>query len=283
MATPDDRSTPKILLVEDNPLHARLVMTMLSEAWPGFDTLAQARRLDSALELAGTASPDCILLDLVLPDADGVEAVEAMVAAEPDVPIVVLSSHDDDATALRALAEGAQDYLVKGIVDAEGLARAIRYAIGRHATRSTPGRRRVVPFPTLPEPPGAADGPPPAGSALIDRRGTIRYLEEGVAEMLGRPLHEIVGSSIATLTHPDDVPIWDDALAGTTAVIDGTRSIIVRVRHGAGHDQRVTVQLDGLRGGSGEIEAYLATYHPHMEEGTVASGGTYVVMSDWSG
>src|SRR6187549_2203340 len=85
---------------------------------------------DAELRLAAPAV-DVILLDLGLPDAEGLEAVRRAHAAAPRVPLLVLTGLDDESLAIRALQEGAQDYLVKGQIETRGLLRAIRYAIER--------------------------------------------------------------------------------------------------------------------------------------------------------
>jgi len=77
------------------------------------------------------AGADCVLLDLSLPDAEGLETVEVVLATAPEVPIVVLSGLQDDRVTMAALKEGAQDYLVKGQLNGELLWRAIRYAVER--------------------------------------------------------------------------------------------------------------------------------------------------------
>jgi signal transduction histidine kinase/DNA-binding response OmpR family regulator/HPt (histidine-containing phosphotransfer) domain-containing protein len=79
----------------------------------------------------GAHSVDIIVLDLGLPDAQGLGALRRAHAAAPDVPLVVLTGLDDELLALQALQEGAQDYLVKGQIETHGLLRAIRYAIAR--------------------------------------------------------------------------------------------------------------------------------------------------------
>jgi diguanylate cyclase (GGDEF)-like protein len=74
---------------------------------------------------------DCVLLDLMLPDSSGLETVRGVRTRAPQAPIVVLSGDDDESIALRAVHEGAQDYLVKGRADGYQMARAVRYAIER--------------------------------------------------------------------------------------------------------------------------------------------------------
>src|SRR6187549_1373360 len=85
---------------------------------------------DAELRLAEPAV-DVILLDLGLPDAQGLGAVRRAHAAAPRVPLVVLTGLDDDTIAVQALQEGAQDYLVKGQIETRGLLRALRYAVER--------------------------------------------------------------------------------------------------------------------------------------------------------
>ncbi len=77
---------------------------------------------------------DAVLLDLSLPDAQGLNTVTQVLATSPGIPIVVLTGYDDQELALQAVQQGAQDYLVKGQVQADLLSRAIRYAIERKRT-----------------------------------------------------------------------------------------------------------------------------------------------------
>ena len=120
----------RILLVEDNPGDARLIRETLRDASLRFE-LAHAARLDEALEAVHARALDVVLLDLSLPDAHGMETVERMLAAAPALPIIVLTGLADETVAVHAVQAGAQDYLVKGTVDGDTLARAIRYAIER--------------------------------------------------------------------------------------------------------------------------------------------------------
>ncbi len=129
-----DTPTFELLLVEDNPGDARLIRELLAERPERLGTFESAETVRDAIAmLTGRGRPyDAILLDLRLPDSAGVATVQAIAAAAPATPIVVLTGDTDSATAIRALQEGAQDFLVKGEHDAEGLWRAIRYAAERH-------------------------------------------------------------------------------------------------------------------------------------------------------
>jgi diguanylate cyclase (GGDEF)-like protein len=121
----------RLLLVEDNPGDAVLVREMLGSALPGrFDLLHVEALGDACMRVADTGTA-CVLLDLSLPDADGLEAVTRMRIAAPEVPIVVLTGRDDEGLGLSAVQHGAQDYLVKGSADERMIVRAIRYAIER--------------------------------------------------------------------------------------------------------------------------------------------------------
>jgi diguanylate cyclase len=122
-----------ILLVEDNPGDARLVREMLNGgASRDFDVTHVERLAEARAELIqDDHETTCVLLDLSLPDARRLEALMQLRAAAPDVPIVILSGMQDELLAIKAVQEGAQDYLIKGRVDSDQLGRAISYAIER--------------------------------------------------------------------------------------------------------------------------------------------------------
>lgn len=116
-----------VLLVEDDDGDAYLVSELFADADQPVE-LVRARTVDEALSQLDV---DCILLDLGLPDAVGISALERILAA-PNIPaVVVLTGLSDTGQGLRAVAAGAQDYLVKGEVDAQLLTRSVRYAIQR--------------------------------------------------------------------------------------------------------------------------------------------------------
>jgi diguanylate cyclase (GGDEF)-like protein len=124
-------SLPRLVLIEDNPGDAVLVREMLRSSWPGDFALDHFDRISAARDDLLMSGATCILLDLSLPDARGLEAVERVQSFAPDVPIVVLSGLDDEDLALRAVQGGAQDYLIKGRVDDQIVSRSVRYAIER--------------------------------------------------------------------------------------------------------------------------------------------------------
>ena len=121
----------KVLLVEDNPGDARLVEIALSEPGPVEFKLERVGLLSAALRRLEKEEFNIMLLDLSLPDSQGMDTVTAVREQHQEVPIVVLTGLDDESKALGALRTGAQDYLVKGTATGETLRRTIRYAIER--------------------------------------------------------------------------------------------------------------------------------------------------------
>jgi serine phosphatase RsbU (regulator of sigma subunit) len=127
--------TIRILLIEDNPGDARLIREALFEAPTTAFDLQRADRLLTGLKILEQGNTDLILLDLSLPESWGINTLLKVREAAPTVPVVVLTGLDDETTAVTAVQEGAQDYLVKGHVTGSLLVRSVRYAIER-------GRRR---------------------------------------------------------------------------------------------------------------------------------------------
>jgi diguanylate cyclase (GGDEF)-like protein len=121
----------RLVLVEDSAPYARLVREMLRDAWPTGLDLRHFEALGDAESQLLAGKADCMLLDLGLADAQGLQAVGTVQALAPELPVVVLTTLDDEEMAVRAVKEGAQDYLVKGRSDGELIARAVRYAIER--------------------------------------------------------------------------------------------------------------------------------------------------------
>lgn len=130
---PDDTCKPhfRALLVEDDVEYAGLVLVMLNSVASVRFQAGHTTSAHAAIERLSHESYDVLLLDLGLPDAQGLEALHLLLPAVPDLPIVVLSGTDNEDLALRAVKAGAQDYLIKGETTTDLLARAIRYAIER--------------------------------------------------------------------------------------------------------------------------------------------------------
>jgi len=126
------RDTMRILMVEDNPIDERLLKAILSKTDLGEFDITPAATLAKAMALLEKNRFDVVLLDLSLPDSYGIETVHCIHTSAADLPIVVMTSLDDAGFGVQALQAGAQDYLVKGHIDAHLLARSLRYAIERN-------------------------------------------------------------------------------------------------------------------------------------------------------
>ncbi|MBT8212564.1 MAG: response regulator [Acidimicrobiia bacterium] len=225
---------PRILLVEDNPLHVRLVRSMLQDEWALTDDLHRVVSLTEGLKYLSSTEVDCVLLDLMLPDASGLEALVAIRDAFPDVPIVVLSAHEDEEMAASAIRGGAQDYLVKGSVDAAGLVRAIRYALVRNDETEIPED---------------AD----AAVVLTDPHGTILQADQGADGLLGLDLGQLVGTDLPQYIDAEHVRRFALALSAGGAVtarmrkVDGSRidavCVITALRDGHGRHTGSVVRV----------------------------------------
>ncbi len=121
----------RILLVEDNPGDARLLREMLIEDGSLKADLTCVSLMAEAEQHLAADDVDLVLLDLGLPDAQGLAVIRRARIVAPDTPLVVLTGMDDEALAAQSLQEGAQDYLIKGQIDSRGLLRALRYATER--------------------------------------------------------------------------------------------------------------------------------------------------------
>lgn len=119
-----------VLLVEDEPGDARLVRELLREAEPRY-ALDTVGSLAEALERFDRQRYAAVLLDLGLPDSQGLQTLRAVTQAAGPMPLVVMSGRDDEDLAIRAIQLGAQDYVVKGRGDGSQLSRSLRYAIER--------------------------------------------------------------------------------------------------------------------------------------------------------
>src|SRR5262249_6423154 len=128
------RQAIHLLLIEDSPDDALLIQELLADARQADFHVEHVGRLAGALDRLSRGKIDAVLLDLQLPDSRGLDTFRAVQKAAPSVPVVVLSGFEDETTALTAVQEGAQDYLVKGHVGTAVLERAVRYSIERSRT-----------------------------------------------------------------------------------------------------------------------------------------------------
>ncbi len=125
------QNSTRVLLVEDDPADAYIFRRYLQKDSHCFD-LEHVAELASGLDRLQDQEFEILLLDLALPDSLGLETFHRATNEVPDTPIIVLTGNDDEDLALRAVRDGAQDYLLKAQVTGPLLVRAIRYAIERH-------------------------------------------------------------------------------------------------------------------------------------------------------
>jgi diguanylate cyclase (GGDEF)-like protein len=129
---PTDFLAPlRVLLVEDNPADAALVEALIDQEAPGGFTFERVDRLAAARQRLALDSVDCVLYDLGLPDASGLDGLGKLREVSPTVAVVVLTGDSEVTTGIAALKRGAQDYLVKGKASGDAIARALRHSVER--------------------------------------------------------------------------------------------------------------------------------------------------------
>src|ERR1700735_2673790 len=126
-----EKSMKMLLIVEDNAGDARLLREMFNEQGPRDTELTHVECMSDAERHLSERAVDIVLLDLGLPDAQGMEAVRRARAMAASGALGGLPGRGAGAVAAQALKEGAQDYLLKGQIDSRGLLRALRYAVER--------------------------------------------------------------------------------------------------------------------------------------------------------
>jgi signal transduction histidine kinase len=181
----------EVLVLEDNPGDAGLLQQELSAEVLIDVNLTVAPRLSDGLDLLGIRQFDAVLVDLNLPDSQGMATFERLRAAVPEVPLIVHTGVHDDAIALRALRGGAQDYLVKGPGIGPALIRAVKFAIERHRVRvelelraaqldkNRTALRHVVE--------ASADV-----ILILNKAGAVRFVNFGAEDMYGRCAADLV-------------------------------------------------------------------------------------------
>lgn len=127
-----DNSVPiRVLIVEDYASDAAYVRMLLGRVREVQFAVEEATDLASAVARLAAGGVDIVLLDLDLPDSRGLETLARVRSQSPEVPVIVLTGFDDQAMGVKAISMGARDYIVKNVVSAEILNRAILRQIER--------------------------------------------------------------------------------------------------------------------------------------------------------
>ena len=243
--------TTRILLVEDNPGDARLIHEMTRGVQDV--ELESVDRLATALKKLSTGHFKAVLLDLSLPDSQGLETINVVRSEHPGVPIVVLTGRDDNELAVQALQLGAQDYLVKGEVTSNPLVRSLRYAVERTRLQEAAKRERKR----------AEEYLRVSGSLMIavgaDER--VMLINKRGCEVLGRSEAEIVGANwienyIPKHLQPEVRAVLRSICAGELAATERYENPILTA---SGEERLIVWQNTVFRGPNGEILGALAS------------------------
>ena len=202
-----EKTSLEVLLIEDNPDDAYLVEEMLQdEGWPEIH-LSHAEGLTQGFELAAARDFDAVLLDLILPESQGLDTFRKVRRRLPDAPVVVLTGLDDETMALAALQSGAQDYLPKNDISATLLRRTIRYAIERKRSESallrSEEKRRAV-LDKAPDP-----------MVAYDEEENVVYLNPAFTRVFGWTLEECQGGALEFTSKeflPEERSLWETLL-----------------------------------------------------------------------
>jgi PAS domain S-box-containing protein len=235
----------KVLLVEDNPGDARLLQLTLSEVTSAHFDLTCVGLLSSAIKSLFEQSFDAVLLDLSLPDSQGFDTFTKLHERFPDVPIVVLSGLSDETLALRAVQEGAQDYLVKGQVNgADLISRSLRYAIERKRTQEAlqESEERFR----------SAFDSAAIGMALVSLDGYWLQVNRALCEIIGYSEQELLATGCLQVTHPDDrEKTWENMQQMLSKEVRA-RQLEKRYLHKLGHTVWVLLNISLVRNAQGE-------------------------------
>ncbi|OGP85276.1 MAG: hypothetical protein A2Z08_02160 [Deltaproteobacteria bacterium RBG_16_54_11] len=218
----------RVLLIEDNPGYSEVIRIILDKAEDIRFDLKGVKMLSEGLDYLGEDGIDLILLDLKLPDSQGIETFDKVYAHAQNVPIVVLTVTDNNELALEAVQKGAQDYLVKEQVDQKSLVRAIRYAVERKRIEETLRDTNLFLQNIL-------ESSFAISILYTDCEGNILYWNKGAENIFGYKAEEIIGHHKTNILYPRDD-------AETKNKIEEVRSFIFKNKQGTRCEIRETTK-----------------------------------------
>jgi len=194
---PANNKVIRVLQIEDDTVDRKLVERILTRCPQGADfSVESVGQLSEAIECLSSRFYDLALVDLGLPDSKGIDIIQKVRRVSPNMPIVVLTGLDDEATGLSAIQNGATDYLIKGPALNDSLIRAVLYALERKKSEKALQESEAK-FRTIFENAGGA-------IFIADiETGEIVDCNSKAEELVGRRRREIIGMHQLKL-HPDD-------------------------------------------------------------------------------
>ena len=185
--------TVKVLLIEDEPQDAAKIASMFAREDDSQFDLDCVADLNGGLERVVRGPVDAVLMDLSLPGVSGLDGVNKLHSHRPELPIVVLAQPDEEELALAAVQNGAQDYLLKGKLDATLLSRATRHAIQQKQTEEAL-RNAAQEWRTTFDAIGSS-------VCLLDIQSVVYRCNRATTELLDRPFDQILGRNLCELLH----------------------------------------------------------------------------------
>lgn len=210
----------RVLLIEDDPGDADYLMEMLAEVDNYSINLVCTDRLETGLARLGEGEFDVVLLDLSLPDSQGLDTFIKVHDKTPEIAIVVLSGLDDETTAVEALHKGAQDYLVKGQVGSNLLVRSICYAIERRQILAKL-EQQTKELSASEERLRTIIEKSANSSVVVNKDGLVRFVNPAAQSLFGRKADELIGGEFKFPLEPDKtVEVNVDRKGGETAIAE---------------------------------------------------------------
>lgn len=211
-----------ILVIEDNPGDYLLVQEYLKHASPEF-TIKRAETLSQGLELLHNDQPDAILLDLSLPDSNGLESVRIVQSKSHGAPVIVLTGFGNEQFGIDSLKMGAEDYLLKDDINSSLLIKTILYSLERSRVRIEMNRQdrlfRVIAENSL------------NVITLATAEGEIKYCTSSLKRVLGFEEEECIGLNEKDFVHPDDWPLLKGMIGTVLKNPDFQPSFEIRLLH----------------------------------------------------